>query len=225
MWRRQVAASRPPDQELYRPLFEPWRAKLFESVYQRVAADSLLSRDRAWVLQTTLRQALNTAGAVYELGVFRGGSAVLLQQVIQDSDESRPLRLFDTFAGMPETDPVLDRHMAGDFSDTSEAHVRSLFEGSPNVDIRKGWIPETFTGLEGEQVCFAHVDLDIYRSILDTCEFLYPRLTSGAVIVFDDYGFPSCPGARQAVDEFFADKPEAPLVLSSGQAIVHRLPH
>ena len=37
----------------------------------------------------------------------------------------------------------------------------------------------------------------------------------GAVIVYDDYGFPTCPGARKAVDDFFADKPEMPLVLTT----------
>jgi O-methyltransferase len=43
-------------------------------------------------------------------------------------------------------------------------------------------------------------------------------------MLFDDYGFWSCPGARQAVDEFFADKPEAPFALPTGQALVARLP-
>ena len=42
-------------------------------------------------------------------------------------------------------------------------------------------------------------------------------------MVFDDYGFASCPGARKAVDEFFNDKPERPLVLPTAQAIVMRL--
>ena len=31
-----------------------------------------------------------------------------------------------------------------------------------------------------------------------------------------------CPGARAAVDEFFAGKPEVPLVLRTGQAVVFR---
>jgi O-methyltransferase len=41
-------------------------------------------------------------------------------------------------------------------------------------------------------------------------------------MVFDDYGFQSCPGARKAVDSFFSDKPEQPLILSNAQAIVIR---
>jgi O-methyltransferase len=66
------------------------------------------------------------------------------------------------------------------------------------------------------------VDVDVYRSILDCCEFIYPRLKTGGVMVFDDYGFPTCPGARKAVDEFFTGKPETPVILQTGQAIVIR---
>ena len=45
----------------------------------------------------------------------------------------------------------------------------------------------------------------------------------GGMIVFDDYGFPSCPGARRAVDEAFANRPEVPICLPTGQALVVKL--
>jgi len=47
---------------------------------------------------------------------------------------------------------------------------------------------------------------------------------TGGCMIFDDYGFPSCPGARRAVDEAFADKPEIPLCLPTGQCMVVKLP-
>ena len=46
--------------------------------------------------------------------------------------------------------------------------------------------------------------------------FFYPRLVPGGIVVCDDYGFPTCPGATSAVDEFLADKPEKMLSLASG---------
>lgn len=88
--------------------------------------------------------------------------------------------------------------------------------------MRKGFIPDTFRGLELARITFAHVDLDIYRSILDSLDFIWPRLTLGGFIVFDDYGFPSCPGARAAVDEFFASSACIPLCLPTGQAVVFK---
>jgi len=79
------------------------------------------------------------------------------------------------------------------------------------------------TDLGELKVSFAHIDLDLYQGVFDTLAFVYPRMPAGGVIVFDDYGFASCPGARRAVEEFFDDKPEKPLALHTGQAVVHKL--
>jgi O-methyltransferase len=42
------------------------------------------------------------------------------------------------------------------------------------------------------------------------------------LIVFDDHGFPTCPGARAAVDEFFRSLACVPLCLPTGQALVFK---
>jgi O-methyltransferase len=132
--------------------------------------------------------------------------------------------LFDTFLGMPTTNKEHDHHQAGDFSNTSTETVSSFVGREGWISYHKGLIPETFKGLESVRVALSHIDVDIYQSVLDCCEFLYPRTVPGGFLLFDDYGFPSCPGARAAVDEFFRDKPEIPLVLHSGQAVVFKSP-
>ena len=55
------------------------------------------------------------------------------------------------------------------------------------------------------------------------CEFFYPRMQAGGILLFDDYGYPSCPRAREAVDEFFADKPEIRQVMVTGQCSVRKI--
>jgi hypothetical protein len=40
------------------------------------------------------------------------------------------------------------------------------------------------------------------------------------VILFDDYGRNSCPGAELAVDEFFAHTHEQPVYVPTGRAFV-----
>lgn len=132
------------------------------------------------------------------------------------------LRLFDTFAGMPATDRDRDTHKSGDFSDTSLESVRSNVGHVDRVAYHEGFIPDTFTGLDDRHISFAHIDVDIYKSIFDCCKFVFPRLLLGGIMVFDDYGNRSCPGARAAVDEFFKDTKVFPLILATGQAIVFK---
>jgi len=218
-----------PDAAFYRPLFSPWDGfGNFKSYYEAARPFTVVSPDRCYVLYTLAFQALHLDGQWYEAGVYRGGTAILLAKLLEENErhEQTKLHLFDTFEGMPETDPRIDRHKKDDFKDTSLEAIRSRLESSISdlrvVEFHQGMVPATFENLTSHQVSFAHVDVDIYRSIKDCCEFIYPRLQNGGFMVFDDYGFPTCPGARKAVDEFFEDKPEFPLVLPTGQAVVFR---
>lgn len=76
----------------------------------------------------------------------------------------------------------------------------------PHVHFHKGFIPFTFAGLEDSKISFSHIDLDLYQCYLDALNFIYPRMTSGGVIVFDDYAAPTCKGATLAVNEFFGEE-------------------
>ena len=131
-------------------------------------------------------------------------------------------RSLDSFEGMKKTSQS-DRHREGDFSDTSLESVRSFVGDQPFIRYIKGWIPDTFSEIQNNRFCFVHIDLDLYQGIIDCLEFTYPRLSPGGMIVLDDYGYASCPGARQAVEEFFKTKPEKPLALSTAQALIVKL--
>ena len=210
--------------ESYCPLYSPWFAKGQFRQYHGVAAPkSLVSADRCYMLYILLLQSLWIEGDIWECGVYKGGTAAMMAAILRDNKmPSKKLYLFDTFEGMPKTDSALDAHTEGDFCDTSVEAV-AAYVGSPDqCVIRKGFIPNTFQGLESAKIAFAHIDVDIYKSILDSLNFIWPRLSRGGFIVFDDYGFPSCPGARVAVDEFFVGKSSIPLCLPTGQAIIFK---
>ena len=210
-----------PDAECYLPFFSPWyRDSEFQRAFSQAAPWTIVTIDRCHVLWTLATQALHVPGDFWECGVYKGGTARLLAERLAASDKR--LHLFDTFGGMPATGPE-DLHGEGDFADTSPAAVCERVGHADRVKFHVGRIPGTFVVGDASPIAFAHIDVDIYRSILDCCAEIYPRLTPGGIMVFDDYGFPSCPGARKAVDEFFADKPEQPLVLPNAQAIVVRL--
>jgi O-methyltransferase len=160
-------------------------------------------------------------GDVAEVGVYKGGTARLLALTFAPRAK-KALHLFDTFEGMPLTDTSVDHHRKGDFADTSLPAVQRQLNGCGEVHFYKGFFPETAGPIENSRFCMVHIDADIYQSVKDSCAFFYPRLEKGGILIFDDYGFPSCPGARKAVDEFLSDKPEVPFYLPSGQCFIVR---
>lgn len=212
-----------PGASLYNPLYSPWLGDESFLEYYNVGKErTLVSPDRCYVLYTLLRQVLNVPGDIFECGVFRGGTAAMTASFLAGRRSAKRLYLFDTFGGMPETDTQRDLHKKGDFSETDVETVRRYVAHPSTCIFRKGFIPATFNGLEDVQVAMAHIDVDIYRSILDSLEFIWPRLSTGGFVVFDDYGFASCPGARLAVDEFFAGSSCVPLCLPTGQALAFK---
>jgi O-methyltransferase len=151
-------------------------------------------------------------GDVIELGVYKGGSAAAIGWALASRGLQRTLHLCDTFEGMPESKPW-EWHRSGDFGDTAyECVVGRLRALLPNFSFRfhRGCFSQTLPALPQLKFCFAHVDADLYESVRESCEYVYPRMDRGGIIVFDDYGAPTCPGATRAVNEFFSDKLEKP---------------
>ena len=65
----------------------------------------------------------------------------------------------------------------------------------------KGWIPSRFDEVSHRRFAFVHIDVDLYEPTRDSIAFFYSRLSEGGILLIDDYGFSTCPGATRAVDE------------------------
>ena len=190
----------------------------FQALRREMEGHTLVSDVDSYFSYRAARSVLKLAGDVAEVGVYKGGTARMLAKIFAPTGKT--VHLFDTFAGMPAVDPARDLHHAGDFSDVSLEGVSEYLSDCPNVRLYQGFFPATSGPIEGSTFCFVHADVDIYQSVLDCCRFFYPRLVAGGVLIFDDYGRNSCPGAKAAVDEFFADKAEQPVYVPTGQAFV-----
>lgn len=207
-------------QELLRPL-PLWEDDCeFMDIFARIEY-TLVDHARCYILFQFAKQAAELHGDVAEVGVYKGGTAKLLALTFLPRAK-KTVHLFDTFEGMPPAEAEKDHHREGDLGDTSLEAVQRQLQDCDNVQLYKGRFPDTAGAIENSRFCMVHIDADIYRSVKDSCEFFYPRLERGGIMVFDDYGFISCPGARKAVDEFFSDKAELPVYLPSGQCVVMR---
>lgn len=225
------------DGTLKRGTIVHWRAKdvngelnterdvLFCELMEQLEGHTAVDASRCYILYQFAKYALEIAGNVAEVGVHRGGTTKLLSRVFIGT--KKMVHAFDTFEGFPPTDPVIDVYgdrvlteglMKADY-DTTMAYLSDC----DNVRVYKGIFPQTSDPIETQVFCFVHIDCDIYPSVRDCCQFFYPRLNRGGIMIFDDYGFYCCPGAKKAVDEYFNDKPEHLVYLPGGQAMVIKL--
>lgn len=156
------------DAEYYKPMFNPWLTPEWK---ERLHADdprSVVTVEAKYNLhRLATAAARRCSGGIAECGVYKGGTARILAETHLD----RPVHLFDTFAGMPETDPVKDLHKAGDFADTSLESVRLYLSEFRNVTFVPGLIPESLQCVAENVFSFVHIDLDIYSSIMAACGF------------------------------------------------------
>ncbi len=198
----------------------PWHGDgKFSALHARAAGRTLVAIDRCYTLYALAEHAATLPGSMAECGVYKGGTASILAGVAYGKAK---LFLFDTFTGIPPGQAGKDnRYIAGgEFSETSLAEVEGFIGAPPTlVEIRAGLVPETLFGLTKETFSFVHLDLDIYKPVLESLTFFYPRLTKGGVIVVDDYGFEECQGALLAVEEFSAKTGVRHIPLPTGQAM------
>jgi O-methyltransferase len=141
-------------------------------------------------------------GAFAELGVYRGETAEILHAL----DPGRKFHLFDTFTGFQKQD--LDReqtfgknYRVGQFADTRLETVQKKLS-DPQYLFHPGYFPATTVGIpEGETFALVHIDADLYWPTLQACQYFYPRLSPGGVMIIHDYHH-CWPGIQEAVDEF-----------------------
>jgi predicted O-methyltransferase YrrM len=146
---------------------------------------------------------------VIEFGSFKGGTAIFMALVLREAAPMAKIYALDTFSGMPKTDKSVDAHNEGDFSDTSldELNQRIVDLNLENLITVKGLFQETFPSLvPGTKFGLAHIDADIYSAVKYAQDAVWPRMTKGGYVVYDDAETSSCIGATQAVEELIQER-------------------
>ena len=126
----------------------------------------------------------NISGTLAECGVWRGYTSKFMHELLPD----RKFYLFDTFSGFDTRDS--DTSDDNRFQETSEEEVVKYIGNSENLVIRKGYFPESTTGLENEKFAFVMIDFDKYDPTLAALEFFYTRVSPGGFIFVHDYNSP-----------------------------------
>jgi len=220
--------------------------KVTVETIKTVAPYTMTSAERLFALCEAVRYVVQhrIPGDIVECGVWKGGSMMAIARtLLENSDKSRSLYLFDTFTGMAppqDIDVTVDGVAAADIGATLErqgdkwclagveevrAGMRSTGYDPSLLHYVEGRVEDTIPAHAPGLISLLRLDTDWYESTRHELIHLFPRLSNGAVLIIDDYGF--WKGCRKAVDEYFSEH-RIPLLLNridnAGRiAVIHRV--
>lgn len=157
-----------------------------------VSANSNMSDfDRLVHLQWALFSVFNAdvPGAIVEIGCNNGFTSAFFGLVMEDQKQiHRWLHLYDSFQGLPEPSEFDIYLEKGDLLANPE-NIRLLFSqfNLSQPFIYKGWFDDILPSCLPDTIAFAYVDADFYQPTKHALESLYPRMTTGSIVIVDDY--------------------------------------
>ncbi len=168
------------------------------------------------------KQTSTVRGEIVEFGIFKGNSFfrwIKFRDLLEQTN-SRKVIGFDIFGDFPEANFEEDKAKRDAFVEETNGGKSISFEEinalldkqglNKNVDIIKGDILVTLNEyLESNphlKISLLHIDVDLYEPTKLILEKLYDKVTTGGIIIFDDYG--AFAGTNKAVDDFFKNKAE-----------------
>lgn len=187
--------------------YAPWNSDSeFQAIYQAIKQNTLVDIYRCWELWEGISNVTKSIpGDVLEVGVWQGGTGSIMAKRLQMLAPERTIFLADTFEGVVKAGKNDSKYVGGEHSDTSEALVQDLLSkklGLRNFNILKGIFPDqTGSGLEKHVFSMVHIDVDVYQSCKEIVDWIWPRLSVGGIIFFDDYGFTNCDGVVRYINE------------------------
>ncbi|MCB9765939.1 MAG: class I SAM-dependent methyltransferase [Alphaproteobacteria bacterium] len=149
-------------------------------------------------------------GDLVECGVGRGGTSVFFGDFARAA--GRRVYALDSFEGLPPPDDAVDNpyFREGDYRTRPgreallERFRALLAEQGLDAVVRPvpGFFERTLSTLPKGPLALVHVDADLYRSVLQCLEALWPRLVEGGLLILDDF-FHHAQGPARAASRFF----------------------
>lgn len=187
--------------------YAPWHDDVaFRRSYDAIDGHTFVDQYKCYELWQQLGQLRHVAGDVLEVGVWRGGTGVLMATRACDLGLDAVVHLADTFEGVAKAGAADPWYKGGEHADTSAEIVGELARrNGVEVDILVGMFPEdTAHRVADRRFRLVHIDVDVYDSARDTLEWAWPRLEVGGVVVWDDFGAFECEGVATLGLQLFA---------------------
>ena len=162
-------------------------------------------------LYEVYKMTLGVAGHIAEIGVFKGAGSLFFAKLMK-LFEPASLTLvhgFDWFqpAELSEEEKHRDNECYGDYEKVIKLIRAQEMENVVhihNLDVRNDLGP-FFTENPHLQFKLIFADCGTYDVVRSTLEHFWPRLTSGGIMLFDQFNHEVAPGETRAIKEFMPD--------------------
>lgn len=198
----------------------PWfQDSEFLTAYKKLSNHTLVDIYRCYELYALTKQFKNVEGIILEVGTWKGGTAALLSLA-----EAGEVYTCDTFSGVVKASESDNFYGGGEHSDTSRGLVEKLLSelNVDNCHILEGIFPdESSDQLPDSPIKLCHIDVDTYASAKDVVDFVWPRMISSGILLFDDFGFSKMAGITKLVYELQATLDNATVIHNlNGHALI-----
>ena len=163
---------------------------------------------------TKVIQENSVQGQFVECGYGYGRSFTVLSHF--STRMNRKIYGFDSFCGFPnisESDHSIRNPIKGEWAVRTLKEAQDsiiglgLFNNDQDYELIELVFGEnTKNPIPKEKICLLHIDLDLYDGYKNALEIFWDQISSGGIILFDEYNEPNWPGATLAVNQFLEDK-------------------
>ena len=184
-----------------------------------------------WRMNTLIwaaRTGLALKGDFVECGVYKGDMSWVVTEMVDLAAAGRTFYLYDTFDGFaPAYSSAADFPNPGFFALADRIYrapglfeyVRDRFAAKPHVKVIKGVVPDILKEVSPSSIAFLHIDMKSPGPETAAMEMLYDRVSPGAAIIYDDYGWLMHRKQKDAADAFMASRGQTILELPTGQGL------
>ncbi len=179
--------------------------------------------NRLFYFQRMMEKVKGVPGDIVECGVGKAKSFQMLAMLMHQYGRKEYLWGFDSYEGYPEPtaeDASPRARVAGEWNFLGDHLVLDVLRNAKidedivkRVKLVKGFVEDTLPKTAGQMgpIALLHLDINLYSGYKECLEKLFPKVAKGGVVLFDEYMNRGdevyCPGAKKAIDEYFAGKP------------------
>ena len=145
----------------------------------------------------------------------------------QTQADKRKFFLVDTFEGLDESlitdaekEEGLTNRFKGKYPKDTITRVRETFANVKGVNIVQGSVPSILPSVKTDKVAFLSIDMNCAAPEKAALEYFYPKLVSGGVVVFDDYGHRGHDLQKELADSVAAAYGNVILTMPTGQGFI-----